>query len=275
MSRFKSVSGPMENKMQHSASGVSASHAEQDLQENEYSFPYHYVTEFHDNWFRQHFVDTWGINYALTLEFMIERLNKIAPSSVIDIGCGDGRLTRELDIHATADRVVGVDYSKRAVQLARAMNQDRPDLEFFALDITAPHALESFDAAVLMEVFEHIPIDQAANFMQSVRGLLKPGAKLMITVPHSNKPLEYKHFQHFTSESLVRYLEPHFRVDEIIPFEKKSWSRRILDKLLCNQWFVLNNLRLLRVIYRSHKSQLFYCKSESDCQRLFIQATAV
>jgi 2-polyprenyl-3-methyl-5-hydroxy-6-metoxy-1,4-benzoquinol methylase len=244
-------------------------------QEYEYAFPYHYVTEFHDDRFRQHFVDTWGINYALTIELMIDRVNKLCPSSVIDIGCGDGRLTRELDIHSTARRVVGVDYSRRAIQLANAMNQDRPSLEFFALDITGSPALEAFEVAVLMEVFEHIPIDQAAKFMQSIRSLLKPGAKLLLTVPHSNKPLEYKHYQHFTAKSLLEYVEPCFRIDEIIPFEKRGWRRRKLDKMLCNRWIILNNARLLKAIYRYHKSRLFYCKSENDCQRLFLQATAI
>jgi 2-polyprenyl-3-methyl-5-hydroxy-6-metoxy-1,4-benzoquinol methylase len=244
-------------------------------QENEYAFPYHYVTEFHNDRFRQHFVDTWGINYALTIELMIDRVNRLDPSSVVDIGCGDGRLTRELDVHTTVDRVVGVDYSQRAIQLANAMNQDRPGLEFFASDIAGSLALGSFEAAVLMEVFEHIPIDQAALFMQSVRGLLKPGAKLLLTVPHSNKPIEYKHYQHFTAKSLLKYVEPFFKIDEIIPFEKRGWRRRALDKALCNRWFILNNARLLKAIYRYHKSRLFYCKSENDCQRLFLQATAV
>ena len=181
------------------------------VQENEYAFPYHYVTEFHDDRFRQHFVDTWGINYALTIEFMIDRVNKFGPSSVIDIGFGDGRW-------------------KASWIFTRLW----PGL------------------SVLMEVFEYIPLEEAVKFMKSGRGLglLKPGAKLMLTVPH-------------------------FRVDEITPFEKRGLSRRVLDKVLCNRWFVLNNSRLLRAIYRYHKSQLFYCKTENDCQRLFIEATAV
>ena len=258
--------------MQGDHSGLE--HKEALAQESEYAFPYHYITKYDDDNFKQHFVDSWGINYVSTIEFITQRVNKLSPSSVIDVGCGDGRLTRELFLRCQPEKVVGVDYSARAIQLAKAMNAGQPEIEFFAIDITDSQRREQYDLVVLMEVFEHIPLQQAKEFIHAVHALLKPGGKLLLTVPHSNKPVEYKHFQHFTSQDLLAYIAPLFNVDEIMPFEKKGWKRNIIDRLLCNRWFILNNPKLLKAIYRYHKARLFFCEEEGECQRLFMQATA-
>lgn len=241
-------------------------------QEEEYAFPYHYVAQFQDGRFRQHFVDTWGINYALTIEYILSRVRALQPAAIIDIGCGDGRLTRELSLGTAVGSVTGVDFSARAIRLAQAMNADRPEIAFLATDITQPHALGSFDLGVLMEVFEHIPPADCDAFLAGVRRLLKPGGTLLLTVPHANKPLEYKHFQHFTIDGLRRYLEPGFQIREVMPFEKRALSRDLLDGLLCNRLFVLNEPRLLAAIYRFHRRRLFACRDEGECQRLYVEA---
>lgn len=244
-------------------------------QEDEYFFPYHYVTTFGKDSFKQHFVDTWGINYALTLDYLIQKILSQNPSSLIDIGCGDGRLVRELSINSDIETLFGVDSSLKAIGLAKAMNSDRVNTTFEFLDITKQNTLGKFDVAVLMEVFEHIPLNACNEFIQGVRRLIKPGGKLFLTVPHTNKDVEYKHFQHFTTQSLVSAIEPYFLVNEITPFEKISTARVLLGKILCNKYFVLNNVQLLNFIYRYHKNNLFFCRSESECQRIFVEAVAL
>jgi hypothetical protein len=46
----------------------------------------------------------------------------------------------------------------------------------------------------------------------------------------------------------------------------------LIRSLLVNRLFILNHKRLLRAIYQYHKSHLFFCASESECQRIFVQA---
>ncbi len=90
-------------------------------QDEEYSFPYHYVSRFRDG-FSQTFNDTWGINYVSTIEYIIHRLQNENFNSLIDMGCGDGRLTQELAIEFPDKRILGVDYSRRAISLAKSLN---------------------------------------------------------------------------------------------------------------------------------------------------------
>ncbi|MBD0259380.1 MAG: class I SAM-dependent methyltransferase, partial [Cytophagales bacterium] len=166
----------------------------QQIQDDEYTFPYHYVSQFENN-FTQCFNDIWGINYIATIEFMLARLAATPFESLVDVGCGDGRLTYEIQKRFPARTVWGIDYSQRAINLAKAMN---PRGNYLQADITQPSSLPAFDAAVLMEVFEHIPPAVAPAFLGGVAGLLKRGGVLFITVPHVNKPVEYKHFRHFS-----------------------------------------------------------------------------
>lgn len=243
-------------------------------QEEEYWFPYHYVSSFSQDRFRHFFLDTWAINYVSTIEFLLAAARPEPGSRIIDIGCGDGRFSRELALANPSCEIVGVDYSKRAIALAAAMNQDVPNLRFEARDITAPHDLGTFDLAFLMEVFEHIPLPLAGEFARAVRGLVRPGGGFYLTVPHANKPVEYKHFQHFTIASLKPYFEPHFQILEIIPFERRSRLRSLLSRLLNGNWITVTNPRFLKRLYRWYKAKLFDCRSEQECQRLFLKAVA-
>ena len=243
-------------------------------QEEEYSFPYHYVTEFESDLFTQSFVDTWGINYVSTIEYILERLGNCNFSSVVDVGCGDGRLTREIAKRFPGKSILGVDYSARAINLAVAMNMDIRDIMFMACDITQPWAEGKRDVAVLMEVLEHIPLQQGDMFIAGVHNLLHPGGTLLLTVPHVNKPVEYKHFRHFSSTSLCDALQSHFDIAEVVPFERDFFTRRLVNALLCNRLFILNNRHILRVIYKYYKASLFLCDREEQCQRLFVRAVA-
>jgi hypothetical protein len=43
-------------------------------------------------------------------------------------------------------------------------------------------------------------------------GLMGPGSKLLVTVPHANQKLNPKHYQHFTRASLEAALGPRLEV---------------------------------------------------------------
>lgn len=245
-------------------------------QEDEYAFPYHYLTQFPPDSFRQHVVDAWGINYASTIEFLLSRILVREPTSVIDIGCGDGRLTRELSCRTDAVRICGVDYSSRAISLAKAMNQDIPRIDFRQMDICGETDLGSFDTAVLMEVFEHVPPVEADAFVRGVRRLLRPQGRLYLTVPHTNKPVEYKHFRHFTVDSLIASFRSEFDIIQVMPFERRGGiRRRLLNMLLYNRYVILNDHRMLDLAYRWYMKNLFFCVSESECQRIYLEAVAL
>lgn len=75
-----------------------------------------------------------------------------AGSRVLDMGCGNGRVTRLLAVHAS--EVLGIDRSPQAVALAHERTT-APNVTYQQRDMTA-QLPETFDVAVLSHVLEHI-----------------------------------------------------------------------------------------------------------------------
>lgn len=239
---------------------------EQKIQEEEYSFPYHYIPSYTKN-FTQTVNWTWGIKYISAIEFVIDKINQESHGSIIDIGCGDGRLTKELSEKLPNIKITGIDYSLRAINIARALN---PTLDFKNIDIIKQEISEKYDVATLIEVFEHIPVDQHEKFVKSVASLIQPDGLLYLTVPHKNKPLNPKHFKHFDSKSIKEHFEEYFEVKEIIFIDKKTKLNKIISLILTNKLFILNNQKIKNILYYIYK-KLCLITQEDKCLRLFVK----
>lgn len=247
----------------------------QQVQESWYSFPYHYVTALPPRFAVARVYD-WHLNYASAITFLLDQIAKDpAQKKIVDIGCGDGRLTHELAKRFTQSQLTGLDYSEQAIRLATALNapSGQDNMTFEARDIIQDPIKADNDVAVLMEVFEHIEPDQASVFLKGVRDLLRPGGVLHLTVPHVNLPLAPHHFRHFNYEILGEEVSEYFDIDVIKPFEKISKRRRWLNALLMNRFFILNSQPLLNWAFSYYMKTMFDCPSEDQCQRLYLRAT--
>jgi SAM-dependent methyltransferase len=240
----------------------------QQNQEAGYWFPYHHIPDYKKG-FTQCYNFPWGINYAATLEFLGDRLKKETFNSLIDVGCGDGRITKEMKTCFKKKVIEGVDYSPRSIKMARAFDEDGT---YHTLNIIENSLNRRYDIALLIEVFEHIPPDLGDRFLQAVANLLEDNGTLLLTVPHSNMPTEPKHYRHFSIATLSRCLEPYFEIVETLPFEQIDWRKAWLDLILTNKLFILNSGKLKNVIYRYYKKHLFYAKSERSCKRIYLKA---
>jgi 2-polyprenyl-3-methyl-5-hydroxy-6-metoxy-1,4-benzoquinol methylase len=74
------------------------------------------------NGFRQIISLNRGYEYLSYLYFTIKRVVELDFMSLLDVGCGDGRLLFELNQTVTGQRLVGIDYSTRAIELAKLNN---------------------------------------------------------------------------------------------------------------------------------------------------------
>lgn len=102
-----------------------------------------------------------------------------AGSSVLDVGCGDG-LTSGKWISESGMKYVGVDISANAVEEAMRSGLNAVKIKDAS---TLPFALSSFDAAVCIEVLEHL-FDPKGTIKDIVR-VLKPGGVFIATVPNT------------------------------------------------------------------------------------------
>jgi 2-polyprenyl-3-methyl-5-hydroxy-6-metoxy-1,4-benzoquinol methylase len=90
-----------------------------------------------------------------------ELWERAAPSSVLDVGCGEGVLTVQWAERLGDARVVGIDLEDPKLR-AEWERRERPNLEFRAEEATRlSFADDEFDLAAAIEVLEHVPQPEA------------------------------------------------------------------------------------------------------------------
>jgi SAM-dependent methyltransferase len=238
-------------------------------QEEEYAFPYHYIPALEDNRFSQVVHWPWGYRYLGGMQIVFEQLEKMPFKSLIDLGCGDGRFLREVGKRYPGAEVIGVDYSERCIQMARAMN---PDTTFLCRDVTDTALEATFDVATAVEVLEHIRPEQLDKFLKATAGLLKDKGSFILTVPHKNKPIQPKHFQHFTGDGLVQVLSSYFESFATIPFDPYSPLLKRFQKLLggFGKHFIVTNGSVLSFFFRLYTTRYLHTPHESRCGRIAV-----
>jgi SAM-dependent methyltransferase len=241
---------------------------QQIVQESHYEFPYHYIPA----WDGRHFSQTrnlaWGYEYLSYLHVVVDTVTRLPFESALDVGCGDGRLLFELRRRCPAKRLVGLDYSRRAIAHAKAM---APDVEWVCGDIRDPGALDGrFDVVTLVETLEHIKPLELPDFLEGVDRRVADDGTLVLTVPSRNIRVSRMHYQHFDLESLRQVLGPLFTIVDVRYLNRKDGaSLRLIKALLSNRFFILNHPGLRRRIYSYYVTHLLPA-TEERCRRLAV-----
>ncbi len=119
-------------------------------------------------------------------------LAELGARSVIDLGCGPGRFLERLVATSSFTRIAGSDVSLRSLQhAARLLHVDRMSerqserVKLFQSALTyEDERYAGFDAAVLMEVIEHVDPSRLEAVEHVVFGAAKPRA-VVVTTPNS------------------------------------------------------------------------------------------
>jgi SAM-dependent methyltransferase len=241
---------------------------EQQLQEDEYEFPYHYIPTFNNGYIESYKYWSWGYKYLASLEIIKNYIAKINFKSIIDVGCGDGRLTGELQNYFHDKEVVGIDYSEKAISIAQLFN---PTVQFHVRDIISESIDRTFDIITLIEVLEHIPPARVNNFIKGLKKLMHSDSTLILTVPHVNQLLNEKHYQHYSSSKLRSFLEPYFTIQESFYFDPSSLEMKFWSKLLNNSAVIIKSPFILRTYYKRYLKTII--TSEGACLRMGVVCT--
>ena len=98
-----------------------------------------------------------------------------AGGHVLDIGCADGALFRQASTQIKSG--IGIDPDEPP---------DWPSGPYEFKQGTFPDVLEGvekFDAITMLAVIEHVPAELRKKWFETVAAVLKPGGRLIITVP--------------------------------------------------------------------------------------------
>jgi 3' terminal RNA ribose 2'-O-methyltransferase Hen1 len=176
-----------------------------------------------------------AIERALSLhERRIETVTAVLKQSgarrVLDLGCGEGKLLRELLKDSQFEEIVGMDVSFRTLETARErLNLDRMPSKR-AERVTLWHGsliyrdkrLEGYDAAAVVEVIEHLDPPRLEAFERVLFEFAKPGT-VVITTPNR----EYNVKWEAVGETRLRHSDHRF---EWTRAEFADWARGVAER---------------------------------------------
>ena len=117
---------------------------------------------------------------------LIAKLNLTGTEAVLDVGCGDGKVTAEIASHLPQGQVVGIDNSEAMMDLA---NREYPhnhfvNLAFQQMDARELQFDDQFDVvfsnAVLHWIDDHRPV------LNGMFRSLKPGGRMLLQMGAQN-----------------------------------------------------------------------------------------
>jgi len=118
---------------------------------------------------------------------VIEALSSLEGAHVLDLGCGEGYVSR-LAMEAGAASVFGVDISSEMVKNAEAAvpAESRSRMQFRAGNAAtmSDFPRSRFDRILAVFLFNYITRAEMVDVMRRARELLSPGGRFVFTVPH-------------------------------------------------------------------------------------------
>lgn len=136
-------------------------------------------------------------------------VDRSAPA--LDVGCGFGFALRALKAARFAD-VRGIEISPQQAETAR-----RSGCEVAVVSDTAGYLRENrgrYGTILLLDVLEHVPPPAQIDLARAIREALRPGGRLILTVPNANSLLaarwryiDFTHYSSFTEHSLFFVLK--------------------------------------------------------------------
>lgn len=130
----------------------------------------------------QTFVETTSLLDDARMDAIALELREISAHSVIDLGCGDGKLLGRLVREKALTRIVGFDVSHRLLDAAASRmkldrrggkKSERLELVHGSLFYTDAR-MQGFDAAVLADVVQHVPAERLVDLEKSVFEQARP-----------------------------------------------------------------------------------------------------
>ncbi len=153
------------------------------------------------------FYQTFALEFSATRQRLQPGVNRVLESirgqeSILDLGCGNGELGRELTRRGHGGRYLGVDFSAGLLESASQGVEMPSNIQFAIVDISRPDWAKlvqgKFEIILAFAVLHHIPGEEhRLRLLRSVRDLLLPEGLFI----HSN-------WQFLNSQRLRARIQP-------------------------------------------------------------------
>jgi SAM-dependent methyltransferase len=122
--------------------------------------------------------------------YVMEKLQPLAEKRVLDLGCGEGYVSRQIK-DAGAASVLGIDISAGMVEAAQAEEARSPrGIVYEQGDAATLDDLPegAYDRVAAVFLFNYVDSQVMTEVMRRVRHWLAPGGRFVFTIPHPSLP---------------------------------------------------------------------------------------
>ena len=156
------------------------------------------------------------------LKLVLEQIKKSGAESVIDLGCGEGKLIRMLLKEKQFKKITGIDVSYTELTKAKdrlhwdeMAPRQKERISLFQGALTyKDKRLEGYDAAAIVEVIEHLDENRLKSFERVVFEFAKPKT-VVLTTPNGEYNVMYENME----ENAMRHTDHRF-----------EWTRKQFEK---------------------------------------------
>lgn len=128
---------------------------------------------------------------------------------ILDIGCGYGLLSNFMAIKSERRRVIGIDSSRKRVDIARASIGKSKNINFYIGDVR-DKKIEKCSSVVMSDFLHHISDDVAINLLREINDKLTGEGRLVILDVDKKPFIKYA----------ITYV-----IDKILNIERKLYYR--------------------------------------------------
>jgi 2-polyprenyl-3-methyl-5-hydroxy-6-metoxy-1,4-benzoquinol methylase len=197
--------------------------------------------------------------YNSHIQNLVMCFPKDAKIQILDLGCGEGRVTRLLLEYFENASVVGVDSNVESIRIATASVQSER--------VTFSHGMfedfsfrESFDAVVCSEVYEHVL--NTKSLLDTIEFSLKPGGVLTFSTPSiwMDRQLRLKTLKQFVLHNRIWRIRnfSHKNWEDALPFHPGSSFKNLRYLFTKRNFQILRRSSSIPYIDYSSRSILYY-----------------
>jgi SAM-dependent methyltransferase len=141
-----------------------------------------------------------------------ELLSGLQNARILDLGCGDGSVSRAL--LAAQNKLTLVDFSPKMLERARAATPPDAPVEFIEANILRFDPPEPFDAVICVGVLAHVP--SLEEVLGRVSAVVRPGGVCVLQITDAAAPLGRVLNQYYRWRRREHYLKNQVTLTELV-----------------------------------------------------------
>lgn len=123
-----------------------------------------------------------NLRHFLVIDRLV-RLGLKSNSKVLEIGCGNGGVTKLIANKNPTGKITAVDISQECISAAKDNLKKFNHIDYIISDMSDFQSDTKFDIVILPDVLEHIPIEFHDNLFRVINDLLEEKGFVFINIP--------------------------------------------------------------------------------------------